>query len=530
MGRSLPFRQRVPRALALLVGLGCGLGAALAGGCGRRGSAVPASEGRAILGGAADTTHDAVMAVLQLESDTRAFACSGTLIAQQGGSAFLLTAAHCVVPHDAMGRVVLPPVVVSPSVMIALPGPDWQVSLAQGRKLTVAAISVAPGYDGAADSPSDVAILRLQTSAPPPTVIPILEPAEDTLASGSLLTLVGFGETETDAQNSIRRAVDRSVDSLTSQQLRYLQNDMVGQCHGDSGGPAVVRVAGAERVAGVMSYGEEIPALNLSCRLQSGAVRISSLAAFVHGVIGVVGEADAGVSADAGAGGRDGAAIADGGVGTDAKPDAAPACGKVTDPRPACAACIMSRCCLEAAVCGADPLCLGCGASPLPSCQSYPPSATLTACLAGCPHNPCGVPVDAGAGQVADAGAEAAVDGSADAAPPAIDAAPVAEAGRDAGGGDAPGEAGEDHDASPSSEAGAGADAAMHPDASPSDAAVGGTTEGGVSSSSSGGGCAVSGTPPAPWSLWWVVWSGAAARNARRRLVRDRRPLVKCSR
>jgi hypothetical protein len=479
-----------------------------------------------ILGGSADTTHDAVMALLQLQTATTAYACSGTTIAQSGTSAFLLTAAHCVVALDVMDKVVLPPTVVAPSVMSVLPGPDWQVSLSQGRKLTVTAISVAPGYDGAPDSPNDVAIVRFTAGAPALPIVPILEPADDGLAAGSSLTLVGYGVTETGAQNTLRRTVDRPIDSLTAQELRYLQNDMKGQCHGDSGGPALTRVAGAERVAGVIAYGQEIPSLDLYCRLQSAAVRISSLASFVHSVVGPASAPDAGVPTDGRDSGSDAGALSDGGPGPDAQPtpDAAAACGKVTDPRPACAACIASRCCVEAAVCGADPLCLPCGANPLPSCQAYPPSATLTNCLATCADNPCGVRLDAGAGPV-DAAAPDALAGDAS----TIDASPTGDAARDAASTDALADAGDAHDASPAPDAGARADAAVLPDARPSDAAADamtnadGTTD--AAGHSSGGGCTVSGRFESMPSVSWIaaLLTAWAARRRRPKLVPDRR-------
>ena len=160
------------------------------------------------------------------------------------------------------------------------------------------------------------------------------------------------------------------------------------------------------------------------------------------------------------------AARPDTGGAADGQPDATtPApCGKLTDSRPDCAACIASRCCAEAAVCSADPLCLACGANPLPSCAPYPPSATLTACLARCPGNPCGVPLDAGTGQT-DAGG---VDGR-DTGGSTSDSGGLPDSGSDAtstdraGGGDA-------SDAASPPDAGTTGDAAAANDARPIDA------------------------------------------------------------
>ena len=524
MERRCSSRLRITPVWALFLGVGW---VVADGACAPRApDAVPSVKSRAILGGTADTTHDAVMALLQMQTATKAYACSGTTIAQAGTSAYLLTSAHCVVLLDAMDKVVRPPTVVDPSVMTVLPGLDWQVSLSQGRKLTATAISVAPGYDGAPDSPNDVAIVRFTTSTPSLPLVPILEPADDALAAGSTLTLVGYGVTETGAQNALRRTVDRSIDSLTAKELRYLQNDMKGQCHGDSGGPALTRVAGAERVAGIMAYGQEIPSLGLYCRLESAAVRVSSLASFVHSVVGPVSAPDAGVPVgDGGATGSDAAVLSDAGPGVDAKPaDAAPACGKVTDPRPACAACIASRCCIEAAVCGANPLCLPCGANPLPSCQAYPPSATLTACLATCTDNPCGVRLDAGAGP-ADAAADAPAGDASQGDASAGDASWGVDAARDAASNDAPADAVDALDASHPPDAGAPADAAVLPDARPSDASADGMRNVDATVDAAGqtsdGGCAVSGRFAPTLSVWWIVWSILAAWRAR-----PRRPML----
>jgi hypothetical protein len=504
--------------------LGLASACAAAGCTPRTAAPAPASKSTAILGGTADTTHDAVMALLQMETPTTAYACSGTTITQSGTSAYLLTAAHCVVLHDAMENIVLPLTVVTPAVMMVLPGPDWQTSLSQGRKLTVTAISVAPGYAAAAGDPNDLAIVRFTTSTPALPTVPILEPADDTLAVGSILTLVGYGVTETGAQSSVRRTVDRPIETLTSQLLSYAQNDMKGQCNGDSGGPALTRVAGAERVAGVMVFSQDIPSLDLYCRLNATSVRVSAFASFVHSVVGVTPPPDAGAPVDAADAG-DASPAPDAAPGGDAKlptdaADAAPACGKLTDPRPACAACIASRCCTEAAVCGADPLCLGCGANPLPSCLPYPPSAILTACLATCAGNPCGVPLDAGSGQpdatLGDAGAPDAstTDTGSDAARPD---ATTPDAARPDAVADAPG------DAAPVPDAGSPVDAMARQDARPADATADRTTDGGdLPPDSSGCGCAVTTRADAPWpALAWLI-AGYVVRRRLRASSRDR--------
>jgi len=274
-----------------------GFAAAGGGGACGRGVEGDRSAGRLgpIIGGTTDTMHDAVLALIQFETPTRGFACTGTTIAQSGTSAFLLTAAHCVLQHDAMDQAIQPMTIASPSMLTVVQGPDWQASLALGHNFSVAAVSVAPGYDGATESPNDVAVVRFVTSTPSLPVIPILEAADDTLAAGSTLTLVGYGETTVgDPTNSTRQTLDRPIDSLDAQHILFLQNDMKGGCSGDSGGPALTRVGGAERVAGVFSYTVDLPSINLFCSLQSASVRVSSLASFIHSIAGGGSPPDAG--------------------------------------------------------------------------------------------------------------------------------------------------------------------------------------------------------------------------------------------
>src|SRR4051812_33022453 len=62
----------------------------------------------AIFGGSVDTEHQAVMALLQSLTPTTAYGCSGTTIATVGTSGIFLTAAHCVVAHDAMEAIAIP--------------------------------------------------------------------------------------------------------------------------------------------------------------------------------------------------------------------------------------------------------------------------------------------------------------------------------------------------------------------------------------------------------------------------------------
>lgn len=328
--------------------------------------------------------------------------CSGTTIAKVGTSGILLTAAHCVVRLEA-GGVAKPVAALPPSGFLVLPGTDWYATYRAGRGLTVTAVAYVPAYDGATTSPDDLALVRY-TNAPAVTAIPFLTPGEDRLAAGDVVTLVGYGRTGGDAGTNLeRRKVEKAIESLTSYAITISQTDGKGACQGDSGGPALRTTPAGVRVAGVTSYGD------LLCVSHGGSVRVSAHAAFIQAFI-------ANAPADAGMPPPDAPMFKDAAAPPDAvsPPDSAPptvdaaapplTCGKVIDPRPACAACVATRCCFEAKLCEGDPLCRGCGTNPLASCYLYPPAAAFAECLATCVGNPCGIvsqpkpePVDAGA-------------------------------------------------------------------------------------------------------------------------------------
>ena len=138
-----------------------------------------------IFGGTPDTIHGAVMALIDQMSMTNSSACSGTTIALSGASGIFLTAAHCVVANDGMGHVTTPITVSTPDKLFVVPGPDWVTSVGAGLYYGVGQVVVHPQYDGAVDSPYDVALVRFLGAVPAQPVIPMLTPEEDNLMVGS---------------------------------------------------------------------------------------------------------------------------------------------------------------------------------------------------------------------------------------------------------------------------------------------------------------------------------------------------------
>jgi Trypsin len=251
-----------------------------AAGCGQLPKPQTSETQSPIFGGSPDTTHNAVMALIDQLSATTATACSGTTVALVGQSGIFLTAGHCVVANDGMGHVTTPLKLADPSSLFVVPGPNWQQSVQAGLYYGVAQVAVHPQYDGSVNSPFDIAVVRFLGTMPATPVIPALDPASDKLALGTTIDVVGFGKTEANAMNSTRFEVNRVIQSITANQFLYDQSDGKGACQGDSGGPALVDTPAGTRVAGVTSFGDP------DCTKLGASVRVSPVfASFVESFI-----------------------------------------------------------------------------------------------------------------------------------------------------------------------------------------------------------------------------------------------------
>lgn len=221
-----------------------------------------------IFGGRADSAHPEVML---LASDL-GFLCTGTVIRAQDHTGFLLTAAHCVTDEEGG---VLPA-----DVFEVIPGEDFAEST---RAFAVESVSVEPSYTGSFAA-NDVAVVRFFFEDAALPAIPALSAAEDELAVGGRVLLVGYGQTESDEENTRRRQVSRTIESLDDQLLVYSQADASGACFGDSGGPVLVGERGQERVAAIISGG--VSDEDEGCAGGLGvAIRASAYAPFIDGAL-----------------------------------------------------------------------------------------------------------------------------------------------------------------------------------------------------------------------------------------------------
>jgi MYXO-CTERM domain-containing protein len=330
-----------------------------------------------IVYGTPDTAHTAVVAVLSPAPGGFA-QCSGTIVQVCGGVAYVLTAAHCcrgaqptvVVMGDDYGPGV--PYISSPDP----PPPAFGV--------IPGSVQWDNGYDPAALTPiDDFCVLAFY--APPGTPAIPVATGDDGLALGALVEYVGFGTTQDDPNNTLRRHASARVDlAVDANDFRYTEGGSThtgGPCEGDSGGPALLPAGAPEaqqRVVGTTSYGDPAcKALGVSMRVTSqsgpGEFIARSLAACGAGAL-----AAATSSTSSGA-----VPSSSGGV-----------CGFTTG-EPACDACLTGSCCAVEAACAGDPICTSCmtSTSPPPACALGQALQAFVGCVAGA----CGAPCGAGA-------------------------------------------------------------------------------------------------------------------------------------
>jgi hypothetical protein len=215
----------------------------------------------AIVGGTADSTHDAVV-YLGLSGG----ACSGTLFLVEPTESvgYVLTAAHCVsnglVPY------------------YALIGPD-----SAAPKSFYYALDALADSRYATDLTYDFAVVRIVgVDADTPT-IPLLESFGKAPVVGDDGLVVGYGLTTANDHTTValeRRQLPMSVVDVSPQTL--VLSGLGSTCFGDSGGPFLVERNGVERVAAVTSRG-----VDSSCYLEDDDTLVQpsfgdQLAAFVE--------------------------------------------------------------------------------------------------------------------------------------------------------------------------------------------------------------------------------------------------------
>lgn len=171
---------------------------------------------QAIIGGVADATHDAVVAIQRRSTTTL---CTGTLIAKD----LVLTAAHCLMGVD-------------PSDLTIAFGPDMSTPTAT---IDVRATAIYPGFSGTEADRLGGLDLGVAWLVRPTDVTPIAVHAP--MSAFTTATLIGYGVTNgVDSTGRGRRiAVTAPVRDSCSRMLK-IGGAEANACTGDSGGPVLV--------------------------------------------------------------------------------------------------------------------------------------------------------------------------------------------------------------------------------------------------------------------------------------------------
>jgi secreted trypsin-like serine protease len=251
--KALTLKEAVTILSLILVGLG-------AAGCNPNadlpaGSIATADTGIAetIIGGSIVDAGESIAqsTVLLVDTDKGAL-CTGNLI----GANLVLTAAHCTQRHPENILVVF-------SRKMPKSSADLQKMVTRrisGGKTTSAwpNLTVSKKKDW-----GDLAILKFSGSLPSGyKVVKLLADARS-LRNGMTVTLAGYGitdgvnQTDTDALRKVDVRLSNSKWSQT--EILMDQRSGRGACHGDSGGPAIVKNGSSDVLAGVTSRGERDP-------------------------------------------------------------------------------------------------------------------------------------------------------------------------------------------------------------------------------------------------------------------------------
>jgi MYXO-CTERM domain-containing protein len=218
-----------------------------------------AKDDEAIIGGTADTTNKAVMF---LYDENQGSACSGTMIAKNGSTGYILTAGHC----NGMD-IAIQADDVSDCNNPNDPGCEAVYQVTQDTPH--------PNWNGDPGDGYDFRILRVSGASNAPVIPAAQNP--DGIGNGASIEAVGYGITPNN--NDLRRHVTETVDQYDALLIIADQSDGTGSCSGDSGGPVLMNGT----VVGVTSFGDQ------NCTQYGAYGRVQAVyATWIAGIIGAV--------------------------------------------------------------------------------------------------------------------------------------------------------------------------------------------------------------------------------------------------
>lgn len=195
---------------------------------------------------AQSTVAIVVIAKNQQDQDVQ-FICTGSLLEKN----IILTAAHCLPNSD-----------LKEAHMLVAFQTDLK-KLTQADIYPVIDFAIHPSYgkvDEMGRGARDIALIKILGEAPKGYVPAKFLEDESILKRGTVVTLAGYGLNKTDGVNTesddtLRKTDVLVYDEFGPTELVLDQTQGKGACHGDSGGPALVEVAGVQYVWGVTSRG-----------------------------------------------------------------------------------------------------------------------------------------------------------------------------------------------------------------------------------------------------------------------------------
>ena len=216
-------------------------------------AAAPDGPPVSIIGGSA-TTQGEYPAVVAITINSNL--CTGTLITRS----WVLTAGHCVDPATlelSSQDQVTAAVRVHFGTLAVLEDP--------GTVATASATFKDPLFNKARLGSNDIGLIQL---AQPVDIAPVTINLDAAMAPvGTVVTVVGYGSTEAagagnvGVQFELANRTSVSCPSLSigadTNLLCFSQTDAKGTCSGDSGGPALARIAGKQTIVGVTSFGDQ---------------------------------------------------------------------------------------------------------------------------------------------------------------------------------------------------------------------------------------------------------------------------------
>jgi MYXO-CTERM domain-containing protein len=195
-----------------------------------------------IIHGTPDSGDAAVVMLVAYPTDhSTMFTCTAEVISATG----LLTAGHCV-DHPGYDFGVFTDADATAYTTLDMLLPHLQ---------PVSAVHVHPQYDRNAPFTADIGIAVL-TNATTIAPLPFSREAPTTAMVGAASRIIGYGQTTYGTYNAKREQAATHVAALDNGDTVSVGDSSGLTCVGDSGGPALVTIAGVEQIVGEDSYSD----------------------------------------------------------------------------------------------------------------------------------------------------------------------------------------------------------------------------------------------------------------------------------